>query len=245
MVVLDSEVQKFNSELRNIRDTRSLVAAFEALISHVGCKYFVISGIPDDNTNLQDLLIAHNLPEDWVSEYLLNNYVACDPIVRHCTEVRDPFYWREAIDATAAAKSRNVMLRAEQFGLTNGVCFPIHNINGFEAGVSVSGSPNPLQRTEIRALYLASVMAFNALRRIRIDHSLRIEAISQRECEILTWSALGRTSKEIAYILFLSENTVNVHIKNAINKLSAKNKTEAVAIAVRKGIISIYNSGGV
>ena len=82
-------------------------------------------------------------------------------------------------------------------------------------------------------------MAFNALRRIRSDHSLRIEAISERESEVLTWCALGRTSKEIAYILFVSENTVNVHIKNAIRKLSARNKTEAVAIAARKGMIAI------
>jgi DNA-binding CsgD family transcriptional regulator len=82
-------------------------------------------------------------------------------------------------------------------------------------------------------------MAFNAVRRIRTDHSLRIQEISDREQEVLTWCALGRTSKEIAYILFVSENTVNVHIKNAISKLSARNKTEAVTIAVRKGIINI------
>jgi LuxR family quorum sensing-dependent transcriptional regulator len=131
------------------------------------------------------------------------------------------------------------MLRAEDYGLTNGVCFPIHNINGFEAGVSVSGSETSLPKTHIRSLYLASIMAFNTLRKIRSDHSLRIEAISERECEVLTWCALGKTSKEVAYILFVSENTVNVHIKNAMAKLSAKNKTEAVAIAVRKGIISI------
>ena len=82
-------------------------------------------------------------------------------------------------------------------------------------------------------------MVFNAVRRIRSDHSLRVQAISEREKEVLTWCALGRTSKEIAYILFVSENTVNVHVKNAISKLSARNKTEAVAIAVRMGIIDI------
>ena len=119
------------------------------------------------------------------------------------------------------------------------MCFPIHNINGFEAGVSLSGFAAPPKKTEIRSLHLASIMAFNTLRRIRSDHSLSIHAITDREKEVLTWCALGQTSKEIAHILFVSENTVNVHVKNAISKLSARNKTEAVAIAVRMGIIDV------
>jgi LuxR family quorum sensing-dependent transcriptional regulator len=152
---------------------------------------------------------------------------------------RDPFSWLEAIDIVTSVEAANIIKRAEGFGLTNGVCVPIHNINGFEAGVSLSGSESPLPKNEYRYLYLASIMAFNKLRSIHSEHSLRVEAISEREREVLTWCALGKISKEIAYILFVSENTINVHVKNAISKLSAKNKTEAVAIAIRKGIISV------
>jgi LuxR family quorum sensing-dependent transcriptional regulator len=154
-------------------------------------------------------------------------------------EAQDPFFWREAAGPTASPEAKDIMRRAETFGLKNGVCIPIHNINGFEAGVSLSGFPSPPKRANINSLYLASIMAFNAIRRIRSDHSFRILDISEREKEVLTWCALGRTSKEIAYILFVTENTVNVHIKHAITKLSARNKTEAVTIAVRKGIINI------
>ncbi len=238
MTDLDAEVRHFIAGLSKIGDTRSLTAAFETLVQSFHCKFFVISGIPDNPADLEDMLISHNLPKGWVSEYISKNYIIYDPIVRRCMAARDPFYWRD-VDTSGSAEARNVMARADSYGLTNGVCFPIHNINGFEAGVSISGSATALKGTESRALYLASIMAFNALRRIRTDHSLRIEAISQREGEVLTWCALGRTAKEIAYILFVSENTINVHIKNAIRKLSARNKTEAVAIAARKGIIAI------
>jgi LuxR family quorum sensing-dependent transcriptional regulator len=239
MSSVQSEVQHFISKLSQIGDTRTFASEFEQLVGSFGCKFYVISGIPDEYTNLEDMMVVHNLPEGWVHEYLNNNYVLNDPIVQRCMKAKDPFYWREAIDASAPVEAVKIMARAEDYGLVNGVCFPIHNINGFEAGVSVSGSVTSLPRTEIRSLYLASVMAFNTLRRIRSDHSLRIEAISERESEVLAWSALGKTSKEIAYILFVSENTVNVHVKNAMFKLSAKNKTEAVTIAARKGIISI------
>jgi LuxR family quorum sensing-dependent transcriptional regulator len=239
MASLDTEVRLFISKLSQISDTRSFALAFEEIVKKFDCKFFVISGIPDESTNLQELMVIHNLPEGWVDEYLDNNYILNDPIARHCMEARDPFFWREAIEATTSREAKEIMMRAEIYGLRNGVCFPIHNINGFEAGVSLSGFPTSPKNTEIRSLYLASIMAFNAVRRIRSDHSLRIQAISDREREVLTWCALGRTSKEIAYILFVSENTVNVHIKNAISKLSARNKTEAVTIAVRKGIINI------
>jgi LuxR family transcriptional regulator, quorum-sensing system regulator BjaR1 len=239
MVNLHAEVQQFTAKLSQIGDSRAFAVEFENLVKKFGCEFFVISGIPDEYTNIEDMLVVHNLPVGWVNEYINNNYIANDPIARRCIEAKDPFYWKEAVDASTSAEARRIMLHAEELGLTHGVCFPIHNINGFEAGVSVSGSAAPLPKTHVRSLHLASIMAFNTLRKLRSDHSLRIEAISERESEVLTWCALGKTSKEIAYILFVSENTVNVHIKNTMNKLSAKNKTEAVAIAVRKGIISI------
>jgi LuxR family transcriptional regulator, quorum-sensing system regulator BjaR1 len=239
MANLDSEVQLFISKLSQIGDTRVFAIAFEELVKKFDCKFFVISGIAEEGGAQQEMLVIHNLPEAWVSEYLENNYIINDPIARHCIEAQNPFLWREAIDATAALEAKNIMIRAEKYGLVNGVCFPIHNINGFEAGVSLSGFSTPPKKTEIRSLHLASIMAFNTVRRIRSDHSLSIHAISDREKEVLTWCALGKTSKEIAYILFVSENTVNVHIKNAISKLSAGNKTEAVAIAMRQGIINI------
>ena len=236
---LDTEVRSFIAELSKLTDAQTLAGSFAALISKFKCRFFVVSGIPDYATSLQDLIVIHNLPQDWVAEYLDNNYIEKDPIARHCIESKDPFFWREATGASATPEAAQIMTRAERYGLTHGVCFPIHNINGFEAGVSLSGFPAPPMRTEVRSLYLASIMTFNALRRIKADHSLRIAEVSEREQEVLTWCALGKTSKEIAYILFVSENTVNAHIKSATHKLSANNKTEAITIAIRKGIINI------
>jgi LuxR family quorum sensing-dependent transcriptional regulator len=239
MLNLDNEVQRFITELGHISDVRSFSVAFAKLVKKFGCEFFVISGIPDGATKLTELLVVHNVPEGWVNEYLSNNYVLNDPIVQYCIESSEPFFWTDAAKAASSREAKEIMARAESHGLKNGVCFPIHNINGFEAGISLSGFPELPKATTVRALHLASIMAFNALRRIRSNHSLRIQAISEREKEVLLWCALGKTSKEIGYILFLSENTVNVHVKNAITKLSAKNKTEAVAIAMRDGLIKL------
>ena len=61
--------------------------------------------------------------------------------------------------------------------------------------------------------------------------------LTERERECLNWSAKGKAAWAISMILGVSENTVNAHLKNAIKKLGASTRTEAVAIAVRAGFI--------
>lgn len=65
------------------------------------------------------------------------------------------------------------------------------------------------------------------------------EALSTRECEVLQLSAAGRSPDEIAADLFLSTHTVRNHIRNAMNKLQAHSKLEAVVKALRLRLISI------
>ena len=63
--------------------------------------------------------------------------------------------------------------------------------------------------------------------------------LSVRELEVLKYIALGKSSKEIAAILFLSNNTINRHRQNIIKKMKVTNSTEAVKAALLMGIIDI------
>jgi DNA-binding NarL/FixJ family response regulator len=65
------------------------------------------------------------------------------------------------------------------------------------------------------------------------------EALTAREIEILKQIAGGNRNKDIADKLFISEETVKVHIKHIMEKLSAADRTQAVAIGVRRGIIQL------
>lgn len=62
--------------------------------------------------------------------------------------------------------------------------------------------------------------------------------LTNREMEVLRWTALGKTSDEIARILGISINTVNFHLKNAISKLRTVNKTAAVYRATILGLLN-------
>ena len=65
------------------------------------------------------------------------------------------------------------------------------------------------------------------------------EALTAREVEVLKSLAEGNRNKDIGERLFISEETVKVHIKHIMEKLGANDRTQAVAIAVRRGIIQL------
>lgn len=65
--------------------------------------------------------------------------------------------------------------------------------------------------------------------------------LTERELELLQLLAEGRSNKDIALALALSENTVKYHIKNILQKLSVHNRTEAAARAVRTGLVKVNN----
>jgi DNA-binding NarL/FixJ family response regulator len=65
------------------------------------------------------------------------------------------------------------------------------------------------------------------------------EALTTREVEVLGQIAGGNRNRDIAEQLFISEETVKVHIKHIMEKLGASDRTQAVAIGIRRGIIQL------
>ena len=65
------------------------------------------------------------------------------------------------------------------------------------------------------------------------------EALTPREVEVLKHLADGNRNKDIGERLFISEETVKVHIKHIMEKLGANDRTQAVSIAIRRGIIQL------
>ncbi|PYQ04148.1 MAG: DNA-binding response regulator [Acidobacteria bacterium] len=65
------------------------------------------------------------------------------------------------------------------------------------------------------------------------------ETLTSREVEVLRQVAGGNRNRDIAERLFISEETVKVHVKHVMEKLGASDRTEAVAIAIRRGIIQL------
>lgn len=72
----------------------------------------------------------------------------------------------------------------------------------------------------------------------RIAERMRQEELTRREGEILGQMMLGRSNKKIASELVVSLGTVKTHVKSILRKLNAASRTEAMAIAQRRGILA-------
>jgi len=73
----------------------------------------------------------------------------------------------------------------------------------------------------------------------RLAEHVGDETLTTREIEVLRQVAGGNRNRDIADLLFISEETVKVHIKHIMDKLGARDRTQAIAIAVRRGIIQL------
>jgi len=71
-----------------------------------------------------------------------------------------------------------------------------------------------------------------------IEH-MSDEQLSAREIEVLRYVAEGNRNRDIAQTLFISEETVKVHLKHIMEKLGANDRSEAIAIALRRGIMQL------
>ena len=65
------------------------------------------------------------------------------------------------------------------------------------------------------------------------------DALSEREIEVLKRMAEGDRNRDIGKHLSISEETVKVHIRHIMNKLGAKDRTQAVSIGLRRGVIHL------
>jgi DNA-binding NarL/FixJ family response regulator len=63
--------------------------------------------------------------------------------------------------------------------------------------------------------------------------------LSEREIEVLTLISKGKSNKEAAQLLFVTEDTIKMHMKNILMKLQASDRTQAVVIALQRGFLTL------
>lgn len=73
----------------------------------------------------------------------------------------------------------------------------------------------------------------------RLAKRKMFEDLTQRELEVLQQIAKGRANKEIADVLKITEHTVKDHLKHILGKLHVADRTEAVTVALQRGIIRL------
>ena len=186
---------------------------------------------------------ASGYPKAWQRIYLERGYMDVDPTIRHCVLHTTPVLWTEALFAEAGCPE--LLKEAHTYGLGYGISVPTHEGMGLRSMVSLArehaidyASAEAVQLTQ--SAQVIAAVAHRAYRQL-VQSDLLDEPsrpLSEQEKCCLRWVAAGKTSWEVSLILQISESTAVFHIKNVMEKLGAKSRAQAIAIAFRMGLLT-------
>jgi DNA-binding CsgD family transcriptional regulator len=165
---------------------------------------------------------------------------AGEEMARHACLSTEPRWWADPCAAGSDAPFRDLewALPAQPLAPgAGGIAFPVHAERGQCGLVAFFGSDMALSQDTLYEIHARCFSLFSAVARIRPGEAGRARPMSKRELECLKLSANGHTSEEIARLLKLSVHTANQYLTQSAQKLNAVNRTQAVAKALRLGLI--------
>jgi len=200
----------------------------------------------------------------WEQEYVRNGFAAVDPCLQRARRTNTPFTWRSTplppLIGRRAPGAVKTMWAAWDHGFRDGLVMPFHfrDADGlFHSSSAVFFWKDPLDRFDLLLRESKHELHFimlywiqRALDIIARDHRMAqspfksVQAtdgvrLTDRERDVLGWAAEGLTAAATAEKLNLSEDTIETHMRHAIRKLRANNKTHAAALAVHLGLIDV------
>lgn len=105
-------------------------------------------------------------------------------------------------------------------------------------GYVVKGTARDELLTAIRAVHAGRRHIPGSVAEKLAEH-LGSEKLTERELQVLREIAVGKRNKEIGAVLGIAEDTVKMHVKNVLEKLEVNDRTEAVTVALRRGILHL------
>ena len=205
-----------------------------------GFDHFFFSITPNFGNIYTDSKITTSYPIEFVKCYSSNVLLHKNAIIAHCQTSIDPIIWDEAafIDTPHFSKG------AHAYGVNYGWSQAVHDAKGAVSILTLIRRSTPVSPEEFNEkagdiLWLCnqlhSAMAVKLFNQPTMTEP--IARLSVRESEVLKWTAQGKTASDIAMILSLIPRTVNFHISSVIRKMGASNKTSAVVIASKSGLL--------
>jgi LuxR family quorum-sensing system transcriptional regulator SolR len=162
-----------------------------------------------------------------------------DPSVRRGLRDLCAFEWR----VDGAGPGRPPWNEAAECGITHGWAYALTDSRGGIGLLRLGRHANAeairaSEGTQMQIAWLAQQCHAHMAEELFRQHLPEAAAIlTSREREILSWSAEGKTAYEIGRILGLTEATIIFHLNKAMRKLGAVNKTQAIAKAIRFGML--------
>jgi len=224
------------------------IREFETLIDTFGFKYYCIFHEPKPIENPAQLIVAANWPASWITRYVEKKYIVIDPTIRFLLRANRSFSWEQAVEAYKSnpqyRRMQKMMQDGKAHGLGSGYIFPVFGRNGL-MGATTLGGPGEIELTTVEIMLLETVTRSTYIKLLefmggtfadKVSEGMEI-VLTHREIQALSNMADGLTSPEIAAVLDVASTTVDWYGASLQEKLGARNRHHAVALALRKGLI--------
>ncbi|MGL4728977.1 MAG: autoinducer binding domain-containing protein [Bosea sp. (in: a-proteobacteria)] len=179
-------------------------------------------------------------PKGTNERYVSSGLFYRDPVMERSHRSMEPFAWDLSIYDTGRADHAQILAMRRDLGIKGGLVVPVMESMGGRTVLFISGVDFPACNETMLYLRIILQHVVAQLNRMRNGgiwnepHTAFVKesALSTRERQVLGWIAFGKSSREVATIMGISEHTVNDHISSSVEKLNASNRTEAVIRAV-------------
>jgi DNA-binding CsgD family transcriptional regulator len=185
-------------------------------------------------------------PDDWIKYYRQHDCHEVDPVFQLILSRPGAFFWAHAISKLSQTPRfqgrvrgewQNLLREAEDAGVADGIGVSIVNASGEIAGFGIARA-QPEAEHNIKSMadifLLSSVFHDKYMGFYEAGAAPRL---TEREKDVLSWSASGKTDWEIAEITGISRTTVRFHWNNIFQKMGTNNKMAATVNAVRRKLI--------
>ncbi|MBS0532302.1 MAG: autoinducer binding domain-containing protein [Proteobacteria bacterium] len=226
------EAVEFLDRLTGIETERELRSELQRILRLWGIDYFCFASYPRPDSKLADVVLSQNVPKFWLDHYGDQNFLHVDAAIKFSRATLYPFKYVDAPDPER--KAARLVQDMREAGFDNAVMVPVGGHTGLRGVVWLQGANFKMEA--IAFLHIIILYAYERLAHLQMETTTR--ALSNREKEVLTWSAMGKSAWETGEILRISQRTVEEYLKSATRKLGAANRTHAVALALRDGLIT-------
>lgn len=218
------------------RDSADIITDFLAVMSGFGFTVAACGAVVRDGRKKREKLYFSTWPPEWMKAYVGKGFAEQDLIVLHSLAGTAPFRWRDVYgQATLTPLQSEMWSLCQASGWTDGLAVPIHGPGGYLAITGMGGRIEHLGERDFAAARLASLWVHDRLlaiesRRGKDSEGTPLSWLAPRERECLGLVAAGRTDRQIARVLGLSESTVHFYIERAKTKLGVRSRAHAIAL---------------
>ena len=240
----DTQSLEYEQLLQQVQDASSqfdMLRLLKKVTALYGFRAFMVLKMPNGTPEaLQAASVITSWPAELLSLYDSEGLISHNGAIRHLRMSSLPvrFNISDLSKDRSDGKAEMVNALFERFEMSKGAFFPACDPSGERGGIGFSGNRADLDSNEMAQMHMISTHAFDRLYQVGRTSSKVGDDLTLREIDCLNWTAAGKTSSEISHILNLSEHTVNHYLNRATRKLDTVNRTQAVAKALRMGIIA-------